>query len=358
MIVVIPMAGLGSRFTAAGYSEHKPLIMVNGKSLIRYSIESLGLPNARYVLVCRDLGGSYIDDLKRELQQCSIRKYDLIIIDRVTTGAAETALMGLKDIDDNEELIVTNCDQYLEWDADAFIKEARKYDGAVLTYKSDDPKNSFVSMINNKVAALVEKKAVSDMALVGVHYWKSTKNFKLSAEALLHNFDKARETYVSETYNVLIDSGLQIGAVSVEPGRYWSTGTPADLAVFKGMIQEYHTPKNRTFFLDLDGTILMHSHKYGNLGDSPRLCPGVREALDEMDSRGDTIILVSARKESARALTEKILNELRVPYDQLVLGVSQGKRIVVNDILAPHSAPRCGAVNVITDAGWRLKDIL
>mgnify|MGYP003319203566 CR=1 FL=1 len=36
MRVIIPMAGLGSRFTNAGYTTHKPLIQVNNKSLIRY----------------------------------------------------------------------------------------------------------------------------------------------------------------------------------------------------------------------------------------------------------------------------------------------------------------------------------
>lgn len=357
MKVVIPMAGLGSRFSAAGYKEHKPLIKVNGKSLIRYSIESLDIKNAHYILVCRDLGGTYITDLKFELDMCNI-KYDLKIIDRVTTGAAETALLGLEGIDSNEQLIITNCDQYLEWDVKQFLLEAHKYDGAVLTYKSDDPKNSFACVFNNKVTNLVEKKAVSDKALVGVHFWKSINIFKKSAEALLHNFDKARETYVSETYNVLIEQGMAIGAINIEPGRYWSTGTPADLAVFKGMMQEYHSPKNNTFFLDLDGTILRHSHKYGRLTDHPELCPGVREALDEIDSRGDTIILVSARKESARKLTEKILEDLMVPYDQLILGVSQGKRIVVNDVLTPQSKERAGAVNVITDSGWSLRDIL
>ena len=92
MKIIIPMAGLGSRFSAVGYKDHKPLIKVNDKSLIRYSIESLGIVG-EYILICRDLGGSYIDELKNELNKCNI-DYKLKIIDRITTGAAESALIG------------------------------------------------------------------------------------------------------------------------------------------------------------------------------------------------------------------------------------------------------------------------
>ena len=68
MRVIISMAGLGSRFTNAGYKTHKPLIKVNNKSLIRYTVESLGI-NGDYVFVCRDLGDTYLNDLEIELNE-------------------------------------------------------------------------------------------------------------------------------------------------------------------------------------------------------------------------------------------------------------------------------------------------
>ena len=110
MRVIISMAGLGSRFTNAGYKTHKPLIKVNNKSLIRYTVESLGI-NGDYVFVCRDLGDTYLNDLEIELNEyfeSSPSNYSIEVIDHVTTGAAETALFGLED-EYNGELIVTNC---------------------------------------------------------------------------------------------------------------------------------------------------------------------------------------------------------------------------------------------------------
>ena len=361
MRVIISMAGLGSRFTDAGYKTHKPLIKVNNKSLIRYTVESLGI-KGEYIFVCRDLGGSYLNDLEMELKDINTFSCapTIKVIDHVTTGAAETALYGLED-NYNGELIVTNCDQYLDWDPNIFLKEARHYQGCVLTYKSDKLKNSFAESINGYVRKMTEKpdKPIKGgEALVGVHYWRKAKDFKESTQDLLKSF--RGETYVSETYNYLIKNKASIGTSSIEQngiGKYWSTGTPEDLALFKGMISEYYTKKNNTYFIDLDGTIFTHAHRYSNLKNSAKLLPGVKETLDELDSRGDTIILVSARKEGARKFTEQILEDNLIPYDQLILGVSQGCRVVVNDILTPNCLQRARAVNGQVDKGWRTEDI-
>jgi len=364
MKIIIPMAGLGSRFSDVGYEKHKPLIEVNGKTLIRYTVESLNI-EGKYIFVCRDLGNGYLDALRLELDACC-DDWEIVVIERLTTGAAETALLGLEnDRDYDGELIVTNCDQYLQgWNPAAFLHSARKHDGAVLTYKSANPKNSFCKIVNGQVVQIVEKVAISSDALVGVHYWKNAQDFIRSTEKSLSDFaqrtfstTKTPETYVSETYNYLLEDGKKIKAIDVCPGKYWSTGTPEDLAHFRGMISEYFTTKNNTYFIDLDGTVFRHSHRYSELKDDVQLCDGVQEALDELDSRGDTIILVSARKESARALTEKILEDKMIPYDQLILGVSQGCRVIVNDVITKDSPTRARGVNVITDKGWSVKDL-
>lgn len=353
MRIVIPMAGLGSRFVEAGYTDHKPLIKVNGKTLLEYTVSSLGI-DGQYHLVVRDLGGHYLDSVRSVMDSLDVF-YQIHVIDRVTTGAAETALKALED-DYDDELVVTNCDQYLDWKPNDFLEESRKYDVSVLTYDSDDPKNSFAEIVNDKVVNIVEKKAMSRHALVGVHYWKKAQDFVRTTGYLMKDRDVKRETYVSETINYLIREGKSVAAVPIE-GRYWCTGTPEHLTLFKGYVMEYKVRKPNTYFFDLDGTVLMHAHRYSNLPNQDELCPGVREALDEIDSRGDKIILVSARKESAREITEKTLQSLAVPYDQLVLNVGQGKRVIVNDKMTEDSDSRCSAVDVITDEGWNTRDL-
>ena len=47
--IVIPMAGLGSRFVKKGYEKPKPFIDVNGKPMIVRVLENLSYPNAKYI---------------------------------------------------------------------------------------------------------------------------------------------------------------------------------------------------------------------------------------------------------------------------------------------------------------------
>lgn len=352
--LVIPMAGLGSRFSKAGFDKHKPLIEVGGKTLIRHSIDSLGLGDDwKVVLICRKQEGSYKEAVEAEVPEATF-----VWIDELTSGAAETCLYAQDHIDPDDELIITNCDQFLDWDVDSFLKQSvdSLFNGSVLTYDSTDPKNSFCRSVDGKIVEIVEKKAISNEALVGLHWWRYGQDFLEPAARMVENFTGDRETYISEVYSDMVRDGL-VKAIPID-GKYWSIGTPEDFYVFKGYLAEYRSAKPQTFFIDLDGTVLMHGHRYSNLHKGQEACPGVVETLDQLDSQGHTIILVSARKESSRSFTEENLARLGIPYDQLILGVSQGRRVVVNDVITKTSAPRAAGVNVLTDQGWKAEDVL
>ncbi len=55
MNILIPMAGLASRFTNEGYKIPKPLIEVNNMTLIEHTIKTLDL-EGRYIFITRDFG--------------------------------------------------------------------------------------------------------------------------------------------------------------------------------------------------------------------------------------------------------------------------------------------------------------
>ena len=48
--IVIPMAGRGIRFSEAGYTIPKPLIQIQGKTIIERAVESLGI-HGRYIFI-------------------------------------------------------------------------------------------------------------------------------------------------------------------------------------------------------------------------------------------------------------------------------------------------------------------
>jgi len=362
MNIIIPMAGLGSRFSKNGIKTPKPLIKVNGKTLIEHSVESLGI-FGRYIFITRTFDDpTYNEELSRILKKLD-PNCEEIRIDNVTSGCSETCLYAKHLIDNDEELIITNCDQLMDWDADEFIEMASASSGAVVLFKSKDPKNSFAEIKedfrNCSITKIVEKVPISDNALVGIHYWKRGSDFVESSEDLLRHFRLSGlpECYISETYNYLIQKGHQISPFFIPKNSYTPLGTPEDISIYLGKQKEFYTDKPKTIFCDLDGTVLKHCHKFSDLNQiKPETLPGVNDKFNEWDSKGYKIILTTARKESAREMTENHLKSLGLCWDHLIMGVSSGVRVLINDKLKDEDKDRSISINLITDSGFNTVD--
>jgi dTDP-glucose pyrophosphorylase len=356
MNIIIPMAGLGSRFSKNGIKTPKPLIVVNGKTLIEHAVESLGI-FGRYIFITRKYDDNqYNQTLSSILKQLDPNSVE-IQIDKVTSGCSETCLYAKELIDNDDELIITNCDQLMNWDAKSFMEMVKplNVDGAVVLFKSKDPKNSFVEIEDKKVVSVVEKNPISDNALVGIHYWKNGKDFVASSENLLKHFRLSGmpECYISETYNYLIENGKTILPFFIPKNSYIPLGTPEDVSIYIGKLKEFYTEKPKTIFCDLDGTVLKHCHRFSDLHVSdPEILTGVNLKFNEWDSKGYRIILTTARKESAREMTEAHLRQLGLCWDHLIMGVTSGVRVLINDKLRDSDKNRAVSVNLITDAGF------
>jgi dTDP-glucose pyrophosphorylase len=356
MNIIIPMAGLGSRFSKNGIKTPKPLIEVDGKTLIEHSVESLGI-SGRYIFITR----KYEDNEYNDKLSLILKKLDpesiQIQIDKVTSGCSETCLYAKEFINNDEELIITNCDQLMNWDANSFMEmvSPSAVDGSVVLFKSKDPKNSFAEIIGEHVTGIVEKNPISDNALVGIHYWKRGSDFVFSSENLLNHFRVSGlpECYISETYNYLIQQDKNILPFFIPKNSYIPLGTPEDISIYLGKLKEFYTEKPKTIFCDLDGTILKHCHKFSDLNKiEPEILPGVNAKFNAWDSKGYKIILTTARKESAREMTEAHLRSLGICWDHLIMGVSSGVRVLINDKLRDADKNRAICVNLITDSGF------
>lgn len=87
-----------------------------------------------------------------------------------------------------------------------------------------------------------------------------------------------------------------------------------------------------TIFLDIDGTLLKHQGSLSKTGIMPPvLLDNVHDKLDQWDKKGYRIILITGRKESMREITEKQLKLVGINYDQLIMGVGNGPRYMIND---------------------------
>ena len=350
------MAGLGSRFHNNGIKTPKPLIEVDGKTLIEHSVNSLGI-SGRYIFITRKYNDpAYNERLSKVLKNLDPNSEE-IQIDKVTSGCSETCLFAKDLINNDNGLIITNCDQLMKWDANSFVKSISQegVDGSVVLFKSSDPKNSFAEVANGRVTNIVEKNPISDNALVGIHFWKKGKDFVKSSENLLKRFRSSGlpECYISETYNYLIENNKNIIPFFTPKNSYIPLGTPEDVSIYMGKLKEFYTDKPKTIFCDIDGTILKHCHKFSDLNKlMPEILPGVNVKFNEWDSKGYRVILTTARKESAREMTEAHLRSLGICWDQLIMSVTSGARILINDKLQASDKNRAVSINLITDNGF------
>jgi NDP-sugar pyrophosphorylase family protein len=225
MNVVIPMAGEGSRFKQT-HDVPKPLIDIKGKPMIVHAIESLGI-KGKYHFIVRDneFLQHTIDSI---LSVCD--DPNIVTVTETTSGSATSALLLENMIDTNDELIIANCDQIMNWQSDAALEILRYYDGAVVTYNDNDPKHSYAKVVNGFVEEIREKTVISNHALTGIHYWAHAGYFFDSARRMIQQGDRTNnEFYVGPTYNYLIRDGLDIGVCNIGKAHFFPVGTPQDL---------------------------------------------------------------------------------------------------------------------------------
>lgn len=107
----------------------------------------------------------------------------------------------------------------------------------------------------------------------------------------------------------------------------------------------------KTIFLDIDGCIFKHNGNMSSQFDNIELLPGVIEKINEWDAAGHKIILTTGRKESMRKLTEDQLCKHNIFYDQLVMGINRGERIIINDKKPNNDNDTAKAINITRNKG-------
>jgi len=227
--VLIPMAGLGSRFANAGYTFPKPLIEVNGKPMIERVVESLAI-EAKYTYVAMQ---DHIENYNLMFMLDKLTPgCNLIGITNLTGGAAETCLIAENFINSDEPLIISNSDQIVDWDSREFLYNMyiKNADAGIATFTSTHPKWSYarISPETGLVLEVAEKKPISNHATVGIYYWKHGSDFvKYAKQMIEKNIRVNGEFYAAPVFNEAIQDKKRIYIMDVK--KMWGIGTPEDL---------------------------------------------------------------------------------------------------------------------------------
>jgi len=229
--VLIPMAGAGSRFEAAGYTFPKPLIEVRGKPMIQVVVENLNI-DAKYIYIVQK---SHYEKYNLDyLLRLITPRCEIVQIEGVTEGAACTTLLAKEFVDNGDSLVIANSDQFVEWNSGETLYSfmADGIDGGIVTFHATHPKWSFAKIDEDGIVTEVaEKKPISDIATVGIYFWKKGSDYVKYAEQMIEQDIRTNgEFYVCPVFNQAIEDGKKFRVRNIE--KMWGLGTPEDLNYF------------------------------------------------------------------------------------------------------------------------------
>jgi NDP-sugar pyrophosphorylase family protein len=245
MKIIVPMAGFGDRFVKAGYQDPKPLIKVNGKRIIEYICEMFDIKNDDFVFICNEMHLQQTD--MQNLLKSLIPSSKILTIPPHKKGPVFTVLNSdvMQNINDDEEVIVTYCDNPYVWNYEDFknwVKE-KNSDGCILSHAGFHPHRlspTFMAHIkddNLKVLEIKEKEPYSDnfiteQASTGTYYFKKGEYIRKYFNMLMDlDINYKGEYYVTLVYNLLIKDNLLVHAYPTEFVTVF--GTPEEVAAFE-----------------------------------------------------------------------------------------------------------------------------
>lgn len=331
MIVIIPINGLGTRFSAENYTLPKPLINVLGKRMIFWVIDSLKLSFSDTLVIPYSDQLDYFNFRDIVQDQYPNLNINFIPIDRPTKGAAETLLVAIDALGeiDNVPAIVIDCDTFYEDDIIARFKE---YPANIVHYFKDttkDPIYSYVTLKKptNRVLAIAEKVKISDYASTGAYGFEGIETLvKYCRKLMDHNELMTNgEYYVSAIYKLMIEDNIDVYGREVK--KFHCVGTPLQLKIFC----ETFNQQPRRFCFDLDSTLVTKPRQEGDYSTVEPIEKNIN-ILRYLKAQGHTIIVYTARrmrthKGNVGAIVADIgkqtidtLDDFNIPYDELYFG--------------------------------------
>lgn len=109
--------------------------------------------------------------------------------------------------------------------------------------------------------------------------------------------------------------------------------------------------KAKTLFVDIDGVLFKHKQIFSRSEEAPIVLPGVLEKFYEWDVLGYNIILTTGRRESERESTVKQLSEAGIIFDDLIMGIGGGVRVIINDFKPDSKEPTAISICLERDSG-------
>jgi dTDP-glucose pyrophosphorylase len=230
MIIVMPMAGRGSRFAGSVYNRPKPLISVNDVPMFALALESIkGFSFSRLIIVALQEHESQYG-LQQLIGKFVPYSTETVLLENVTEGQLCSVLAAEEFIDKEEDILVVSADTIILSDLARDVRQKSSLcSGLISVANMPGDRWSFARVDgNNKVVEVAEKVRISDHASTGMYYFTDGRQFCSIARQMVRKGEKTKgEYYIIPLYQKLIDQGDEVG-ISVAH-TMWDLGTPESL---------------------------------------------------------------------------------------------------------------------------------
>ncbi|WP_026654818.1 glycosyltransferase family 2 protein [Butyrivibrio sp. AE3003] len=242
MKILMLFSGDDTAFKENGFLYPKNLIEIDGTPMIQNVIQCF-----RDVLDCAD-------EILLTMRQPEIDRYHtssvarllfpsvkIISVPNITKGAACAVLLAIKNIDNNEELVVINGDIILEESILPAIENfrKRKLDGGAVTFESVHPRWSFVKCDESgQIIEATEKRPISRNATIGVYYFRKGSDYVKAAENMIRKDASVNDLfYICPVFNEMVLMQKKLGIYKVDRNRYFSLASPNGIEAYQNHLE-------------------------------------------------------------------------------------------------------------------------
>lgn len=241
-MIVIPMAGLSSRFKEAGYDLPKYMLAAHGHTIFYHSLISFKryFNKQTFLFIALDIC-NVKNFIEIECESLGIKNYEIILLNHPTRGQAETVYEGIKqaNIHSKESLTIFNIDTFRPNFSYPVNFDIECIDGYLETFIGDGPNWSNVlpeANSTNKVSLTAEKQEISKYCCTGLYYWRFSEDFcRVFLNYTRKNLSDCQggEFYIAPMYNDLISEGKDVRFSIIDNNEVIFCGIPAEYDKFR-----------------------------------------------------------------------------------------------------------------------------
>lgn len=215
MNIIIPMAGRGSRLRPHTLTVPKPLVPVGGKPIVHRLVEDIAAVLSDKIDEIAYVIGDFGVEIEQELIEVaeSFGAHGSIYYQTESLGTAHAVYCAKEKL--NGPTVVAYADTLFRADFKIDIED----DGILWVKQIEDPSAFGVVKMNSQgeIVDFVEKpkEFVSDLAMIGVYYFKEGEKLKEEIKYLLdHNIIKGGEYQLPDALRRLVENGVKF-----KPGK-------------------------------------------------------------------------------------------------------------------------------------------